>query len=424
MSSLSLVSQVAMNFQSPHTVVTRNADINHHPGIGGPGPHAHSPEGILSEALHSVRSLLGMEVAFVSEFSSGRRIFRYVDCCNEFAPIHVGGSDPVEDTYCQRVIDGRLPELLPNVNLNHEARNLPITSALGIGVYVGVPIQFSDGALYGTFCCFSSRPDESLNNQHLDTVRLFARFVGKVLERQANDHSRQEAATRLRNVMDDESFDVVYQPIVHVAENRLVGHEALARFLADPIRTPDLWFSEAAEVGCQEELELAVIKKAIKGLAYVPEGTYISFNVSPETILTGSLNDALDGHPLNRLVLEVTEHALVNDYASIANHLASLRKRGLRVAVDDAGAGFASFRHILKLKPDIIKLDSSLIQRIDIDQDSRALAAALIRFAEETGSKIVAEGVETESELQTLRDLKVNKVQGFLIGRPKPLLPH
>lgn len=391
------------------------------------GAITHGPpsrEGIVSEALHSVRSLLGMEVAFVSEFRSGRRVFRYVDCCDEFAPIQVGGSDPVEETYCQRVIDGRLPELLPNTVLNREARSLPITATLGIGVYLGVPIRFSDGALYGTFCCFSAHPDEALNNRHLDTVRLFANFIGKVLEREANDHSRDEVKARLRHVLSEECFSIVYQPIIHVAENRLVGHEALARFLADPVRTPDKWFLEAAEVGCQEELEIAIIKKAIEGLAYVPEETYISFNVSPETILTGSLNAVLRDYPLERLVLEVTEHALVNDYVSIAHQLASLRKRGLRVAVDDAGAGFASFRHILKLKPDIIKLDGSLIQRIDVDQDSRALAAALIRFAEETGCKIVAEGVETESELQTLRDLKVNKVQGFLIGRPKTLRPH
>lgn len=416
-----------MTYQTRHvstTSTTRTTSIHSMTNNGAFVHEAPSHLGIVAEALHSVRSLLGMEVAFVSEFSSGRRVFRYVDCCNEFAPIQVGGSDPVEETYCQRVIDGRLPELLPDTGQNREACSLPITRALGIGVYVGVPIRFNDGALYGTFCCFSARPDETLNKQHLDTVRLFAHFIGKVLEREANDHSRQEARARLRHVLSEECFSIVYQPIVHVAENRLVGHEALARFHADPVRTPDKWFLEAAEVGCQEELEIAVIKKAIKGLAYVPEDTYVSFNVSPETILTGALNAALDGYPLERLVLEVTEHALVNDYSSIANQLTSLRKKGLRVAVDDAGAGFASFRHILKLKPDIIKLDSSLIRRIDVDQDSRALAAALIRFAEETGSKIVAEGVETESELQTLRDLKVNKVQGFLIGRPKSLPPH
>jgi EAL domain-containing protein (putative c-di-GMP-specific phosphodiesterase class I) len=120
-------------------------------------------------------------------------------------------------------------------------------------------------------------------------------------------------------------------------------------------------------------------------------------------------------------MLEVTEHASIQDYSVIAAKLAPLRQLGLRLAVDDAGAGYASFRHILKLKPDVIKLDASLVGAIDQDRGVRALAAALIRFAEETGSKIVAEGVETQEELNVLRQLNVNKAQGYLLGRPSPI---
>lgn len=380
-----------------------------------------SPGIVISEALQMVRSLLDMDVAFVSEFKSGHRIFRFVNCCEEFTSIQVTASDPLEETYCQRVLDGRLPELIPDTSKVPEAQRLPITVKLHIGNYLGVPIRFSDGAVYGTFCCFGTHPNEALNNYHLETVRLFANFVGKVMERHAAMHPLNETRARLRNILDEDRFVIHYQPIIHVAENRLVGHEALARFPVEPARTPDHWFAEAAEAGCQEELEIAVIRKALAALPYLPDDTYLSFNVSPETILKGAMAKVLDGYPLERLVMEVTEHALVDDYLSIARELAFLRKKGLRLAVDDAGAGFASFRHILKLKPDIIKLDSSLIQRIDIDVDSRALAAALIRFAEETGSKIIAEGVETESELRVLRDLKVNKVQGYLLGHPRPI---
>jgi len=388
------------------------------------GRHTNSPDTIISDALHSVRTLLDMDVAFVSEFTGGHRIFRYVDSCEEFTSIRANASDPLEETYCQRVLDGRMPELIPDTAKHPEAMNLPITHHLRIGNYLAVPIRFSDGAVYGTFCCFSMQANDALNNHHLETLRLFANFVGKVMERNALAHSRNETRTRLDKVLEESDFDVHYQPIIHVAENRLVGHEALARFPSDPVRPPDRWFSEAAEVGYQEALELAVIRKALRVLPTLPQDTYVSVNVSPETVLKGSLPAVLDGYPLERVVLEMTEHALVDDYCSIARQLASLRKKGLRLAVDDAGAGFASFRHILKLKPDIIKLDSSLIQRIDIDVNSRALAAALIRFAEETGSKIVAEGVETESELRVLRELKVNKVQGFLLGRPRPIYAH
>jgi len=98
-----------------------------------------------------------------------------------------------------------------------------------------------------------------------------------------------------------------------------------------------------------------------------------------------------------------------------------LRERGLRLAVDDAGAGYASFRHILQLKPDIIKLDRSLISGLNANRDQLALAAALVSFAEKTGIKVVAEGVETPEELKALQTLNVNKAQGYLLGRPTPL---
>jgi EAL domain-containing protein (putative c-di-GMP-specific phosphodiesterase class I) len=383
---------------------------------------AHPQEGIVSEALHSVRTLLGMEVAFVSEFCGGRRIFRYVDCNSQFSPIQVGGSDPVEETYCQRILDGRLPELLEDVVLNQEASSLPITANLGIGVYLGVPIRFSDGALYGTFCCFSGRTAKVPTEHHLITLRLFAEFVGRVLEKESVDSPHKELKARLDEVLSNDRFTVFYQPIVDIRENRIVGHEALARFLVGPERPPDQWFLDAALVGSQEELEVAVLKKAVSGLVHMAEDTYISLNVSPVTLLSGSLPQVFESLPLGRFVLEITEHALVNDYLSLSAQLDPLRRLGLKVAVDDAGAGYASFRHILKLKPDIIKLDSSLIQRIDTDQDARALAAALTRFAEETKCKVIAEGVETESEIRVLRELKVNHAQGFLLGRPKPVM--
>jgi EAL domain-containing protein (putative c-di-GMP-specific phosphodiesterase class I) len=148
---------------------------------------------------------------------------------------------------------------------------------------------------------------------------------------------------------------------------------------------------------------------------------YLSLNVSPETLLEPDFASVFDGAPLSRLMLEVTEHRSVTDYEAVERQLAPLRAAGMKLAVDDAGAGFASFRHILRLRPDVIKLDASLIRHIDERPDSRALASALIRFAQETGCRMVAEGVETAGELRVLRELAVNKAQGYLLGRPGPL---
>lgn len=384
--------------------------------------HHRSADEIMLETLHSVRALLGMEVAFVSEFKDARRFFRYVDSAEGAVLLCVGASDPLEESYCQRVVDGRLPELIRDATQIPEALTLPVTTALPVGAHLSVPIRFSDGHLYGTFCCFSTYPDNTLNERDIRTMRLFADMTGKILERQvAEEAARGEVVARLRAVLEAQSFSTAYQPIIHVAQDKVVGYEALTRFSAEPVRSPDQWFNEAAAVGLQDELELAAIRKALQGLPHLPADAYLSLNVSPDTLLKGSVASVLDGYPLERLILEVTEHACVNDYAPINAVLAPLRQCGIRLAVDDAGAGFASFRHILKLQPDVIKLDVSLIRKIDTDGGCRALAAALIRFAEETGSKVVAEGVETEAELRALRDLKVNKAQGYLLGRPVPI---
>lgn len=137
--------------------------------------------------------------------------------------------------------------------------------------------------------------------------------------------------------------------------------------------------------------------------------------------MSGQLDALLREVPANRIILEVTEHAAIEAYEQLGAALSVFRQRGLRVAVDDAGAGYASFRHILRLRPDIIKLDMALTRDIDQDPARRALASALITFAGNTRSTIVAEGVETAAELHTLQQLGVTAAQGYYLGRPTPL---
>jgi EAL domain-containing protein (putative c-di-GMP-specific phosphodiesterase class I) len=267
-----------------------------------------------------------------------------------------------------------------------------------------------------------STPDPSLVATDLDTMRLFADFVARLLEQHVADHDQRQAQhALLQAVLEQRRFSVAFQPVRDVAQDRLVFYEALARFPDAEGRPPDQWFAEAAAAGLQGPLELAVMELAMASLQRIPAGVYLSLNVSPTAILHPDFPRVFEGQPLQRLMLEITEHSSITDYEAIARRLDPLRKRGLKLAVDDAGAGFASFRHILQLRPDVIKLDASLIRHIDRERGSRALAAALIRFAEETGCRVVAEGVETEGELAVLRELHVDKAQGFLLGRPGPL---
>lgn len=380
-----------------------------------------APDEHIRSMLHIVREHLGMDVAFVSEFAEGRRIFRQVDARGE-SPIAVGGSDPLEDSYCQRVVDGRLPQLIADACENEEALTLPATRALPVGAHISVPLRMPDGALFGTFCCFSHRPDQSLNARDLGIMRAFAAIVAENIHNDVERRRSREAATaRIRACIADESFHVRYQPIFRLHDRTIAAFESLARFEGEPCRGPDAWFDEAARVGLGSELELAVARKALQALGSLPDDVMLTVNASPETILSPGFVSLFSSVPLDRLVLEVTEHAAVANYVELASRLAPFRRRGLRLAVDDAGAGHSSFRHVLDLRPDTIKLDMSLTRNIDHDHGRQALAGALAMFGRAMGSQIVAEGVETEGELETLRRVGVTKVQGYLTGRPVPL---
>jgi EAL domain-containing protein (putative c-di-GMP-specific phosphodiesterase class I)/FixJ family two-component response regulator len=232
---------------------------------------------------------------------------------------------------------------------------------------------------------------------------------------------RRLSTARVEDVLEHHSYKSVFQPIVDLRTGEVHGVEALTRFTAEPVRPPDVWFAEASAVGRGGDLEVAAIRSAVAELQHLPPGAYLSLNTSPTTAVAEVLLEALDGAPADRLVLEVTEHAQVNDYDALAVALAPLRDAGVRLAVDDAGAGFASLQHILRLNPDIIKLDISLTRDIDQDPVRRALASSLVTFADDVGATLTAEGIERYDELDTLRELGVSNGQGYYLARPGPL---
>jgi EAL domain-containing protein (putative c-di-GMP-specific phosphodiesterase class I) len=209
----------------------------------------------------------------------------------------------------------------------------------------------------------------------------------------------------------------VFQPIVDLVSGRPRGVEALSRF-DDPQTSPQQWFDEAHEVGLGPDLELAAIRAVAAVADRIPGGWSIWLNVGPDALHSPSLLDALAGVGLARCVFELTEHARVSDYQALARTLEPLRAGGARLAVDDAGAGFASLRHILRLSPDFIKIDRAIVDQLDDDRGARALAAALTSFAAEMGAEVVAEGVERNATATTLTELGVHLAQGYLFARP------
>jgi PAS domain S-box-containing protein len=228
---------------------------------------------------------------------------------------------------------------------------------------------------------------------------------------------RQLWVARLEQTLADETITMVFQPIVDLENGQPVGVEALARFGTEPTRPPDVWFAQAASVGFGTDLELLAVRCALRELPRF-DPLYLSINLSPHMLRVPALYPLLQQAPPGRVVVEITEHTPVEDYAFLRQALARLASLGVRVAVDDAGSGFASLRHILNIQPDIIKLDLDLTRDVDTDPARRALASSLVGFGREIDASIVAEGVETAAELQTLVSLGIRYGQGYHIARP------
>ncbi|CAL4869302.1 hypothetical protein MMA231_03594 (plasmid) [Asticcacaulis sp. MM231] len=378
-------------------------------------------KGSIENLLNAVRIHLGMDVGFISEFSGDQRYFRYVDAKPGQAPVKVGDVMSLNDGYCKKVVDGDLPELIVDTAKVLAALSIPATHALPIGSHVSVPLLLSDGRLFGTFCCFSHLADTTLNARDLDVMRTFAAIVAHQIETELYlNEGHQEARRRVEAVLASSLPDIVYQPIYDLENLHILGAEALSRFSSEPVRAPDLWFADAEAVGLKAELELKAITKALRGYKDVwKQGDiYLGVNCSPQTIVDADWQSLLKGVPARRLVLEITEHDHVEDYDRLNLALKPLRARGVKISVDDAGSGYASMRHILNLNPDVIKLDISLTRGIDADRTRQALARALISFADQIGSKVVAEGIETAAELCKLTELGTHAAQGYYLGRP------
>jgi EAL domain-containing protein (putative c-di-GMP-specific phosphodiesterase class I) len=371
--------------------------------------------------LSSVRKHLAMDVGFVSEFRDGKRIFRFVDG-DPAVPIYAGGADPLTDSYCHYVVQGLLPQILKDARENPIAGAMKATHELPVGAHVSVPIHLLNGSIYGTFCCFSRQPNHALGDKELEVVRVCANVVSGLIE-DAILFGREliEKEQRIDAVIENRDLAMVYQPIYRLADNRLMTFEALARFPGEPVRPPDVWFNEAAEVGRGTALELIAAEEAMKALLSLPQQTSLSLNLSPDAIFSDGFEQLFGDFPCERLIVELTEHAPVTDYDALCNRLARYRSAGLRLAIDDVGAGYGSFRHILDLSPDIIKLDTVLTRNIDSDLARQTLAKAITMFGRKMGCEVVAEGVETLQELDTLRAIGATKVQGYLIGRPMSL---
>lgn len=222
-------------------------------------------------------------------------------------------------------------------------------------------------------------------------------------------------------VLDEpERIRPVFQPIFDLQRGVVCGFEMLARFDHELQATPDKWFAAAARLGVGDELEAALIGRGLDARDRLPGNCFLAVNVGPDALLSNPVGAVLAGRDLNLVVVEVTEVAPVEDYDALLRGLTVLRDQGASIAVDDAGAGYASLNHVIHIRPDFVKLDRALVSGVDRDPAKHALVETFGTLAGRLDAWLLAEGIERDGEREVLAAMGVPLAQGFGLARPAP----
>ena len=256
---------------------------------------------------------------------------------------------------------------------------------------------------------------EGVVTTYADVTEPYAEKLRRAREQEG---ARQRVETALH---EEDCLRVEYQPVADLLTRAVVGYEALPRFSSGPTRPPERWFSEAVAVGLGVELELHALRAALAQRDRVPEDAYLSLNVSPQTAVSPLLCDLLAISRCEGTVLEVTGPVGTDDLEALTGSLGKLRACGLRTAINDAGSGYDSLRYIVTIRPDIVKVGTTLTRGIDADPARQALVTALVSLGMGIGAVLVAEGIETQGELDALVQLGVRHGQGYYLRRPAAL---
>lgn len=287
-------------------------------------------------------------------------------------------------------------------------------------------------ALFRKFGCYAGSTTVKADAN----VRL-ERLVHDGLDRALAESSGREAkdATerhdRLREIIENGEVHTLVHPVFKLDDMAIIGYEALSRGPeGGEFERPDKLFKVAYDADLVLRLERLCRKQAIRAAADMPEGRILFLNIEPEAIGDPELRDVMFTALLadaaitpDRIVLEITERTAITDFVAFRSTLEYLRALGFAVAVDDAGAGYGSLQVLAEVRPEWLKIDMSLVRGCDHDDVRRQLIEGIVTFASRSEVKLIAEGIETESELETLKAAGVTYGQGFLFTVPVPPFP-
>ena len=294
-----------------------------------------------------------------------------------------------------------------------------LLSSLGVHAIAFAPVRHEQRLIGLLGVHVKESVEEFAAAEALPALVEFADLAGALIGRDVAERTEVgRGRNRIADIIAHQAFGPVFQPIVDLRRDEIVGYEALTRFTDGA--NPEVLFDEAAAVGLGVELETATLGAALAAAEALPGSAWLNLNASPELILAGEPLRSLLAGTSRSLVLEVTEHAPIADYAAFRAAMAALGPK-VEFAVDDTGTGFASLRHIVELRPAFVKLDRSLMVGLESDNARQAMIVGLCQFAQVTGCRLIVEGIETDSELTLLCALAVDLGQGYLLGRPVPV---
>ena len=350
----------------------------------------------VTRILSLAHAHLGMDASFISQCADGVQVVRAL--AGDSAPFGLALDEPLT-TAC---------EVLAN---EHAAPPDDQGDRSGPRACVGVPLTLPSGEVYGTLCCVGHEA-ASLNDSDRNFMKTLADLLADLLRRRGSQ--RQHA--KLVEATAAERVTVALQPVVNVMTGRLVGAEALPR-LPGGLGSPDDTVDQGAGAGV--ELEIAAFEASLALAQRLPAEAYIAVNVSPAVLMDRRMVEALRCvEDPARCVLELSERHSVDGNTDLAGVLTELRGRGFRVAVDDVGAGYSSFHHVLELVPEIVKIDRSLVAGVAGDAARQRLISSIVLLGLDLDATVVAEGVEHADDLAAVLDLGVTTIQGDLVGPP------
>jgi EAL domain-containing protein (putative c-di-GMP-specific phosphodiesterase class I) len=369
--------------------------------------------------LTLARMHLGMEVAIVSEFTGEEQVLRHLEGDPEAFGLQIGSPARLSETYCWGVANGHLPPVVHDARADVRVRDLEVTWEADIGSYIGVPIRFSDGRLYGSVCCLSHSASPSLRDRDADFMTMVAALLGQELEAEWTAHQKRlETFGRIREVLEGGGLGVAFRPIFDLDSLAIVGYETLPRF--DEGGSPERWFADADEIGLAADLERAAIQVSLAHLGDLPRGAYQWVSLSPRVMGSSTILDMLAEAPGDRTIVGLAPTGQDGESGLVeATH--DLRARGLRIAFDHVGGEPTALSAIYRLQPELLRLDAGTVRGIDADPPQRDVISFLVRLGSEVGAVILAEGIETRETLNLLRDLGVAYGQGYALAPPLSL---